>query len=82
MCEEIHVRTLLLGTVMVVAIAGAPTMVTAQDANPNRSAAAQMDDGDDGGEWGWLGLLGLAGLMGLKRRDRVEEVTRNRATVQ
>lgn len=71
-CE--HRRILGIGVAAMIAFMGvtAPSVVRAQDIDPNRTAQDfdVQDDGDT--DWGWLGLLGLAGLLGLRRRDRVE----------
>jgi MYXO-CTERM domain-containing protein len=78
--EENHVRKLVIGTTALLAVASAPVIVLAQDADPDVQRTAEAADREDRGEWGWLGLLGLAGLFGLKRRDRDEFATRERAT--
>ena len=77
--EENYVRKLVLKTLVVIAVAGAPVFAIAQDADADRSRMTQTRD-DDRGNWGLLGLLGLAGLIGLKRRDREEVIDRTRAT--
>lgn len=73
-------RKLILRTVVVLAIAGAPAFAVAQDADSDARQTARTADRDDSSNWGWMGLLGLVGLLGLKRRDREEVVTRDRAT--
>ena len=69
-------KKLILRTVVVLAIAGAPAFAAAQDADSDARQTTRAADRDDRGNWGWMGLLGLVGLLGLKRRDR-EEVVRN-----
>ncbi len=44
----------------------APSMVSAQAADPVRTTEDRDTD------WGWIGLLGLAGLAGLARRSHAE----------
>ena len=76
-------RKLILRTVVVLAIAGAPAFAVAQDADSDTRQTNRAADSDDSGDWGWMGLLGLVGLLGLKRRDREEEVVRSdRATAR
>jgi hypothetical protein len=75
------VRTLLLRTVVVLAIAGAPFAV-AQEADSDARQTARAADHEDRADWGWLGLLGLAGLLGMKRRDRDETIRSDRATAR
>jgi len=74
------VRKLMLKSIVVLAIAAAPTFAIAQDGDAAASQTARAADSGDRGNWGWMGLLGLAGLLGLKRRDRDEAVSRDRAT--
>jgi MYXO-CTERM domain-containing protein len=78
-----QVRKLILRTVVLLAIAGAPAFAVAQDAQSDaRQTTRVVDDGDDRGNWGWMGLIGLVGLLGLKRRDREEAVRNDRATAR
>jgi MYXO-CTERM domain-containing protein len=79
--EENYVRKLVLKTLVVIAVAGAPAFAIAQDADADRARVTQSGD-DDRSNWGLLGLLGLAGLIGLKRRDREEVIDRTRATAR
>jgi MYXO-CTERM domain-containing protein len=76
------VRKLLLRTVVVLAIAGAPAFAIAQQADSDARQTARAADHEDGTDWGWLGLLGLAGLLGMKRRDRDEAIRNDRATAR
>jgi MYXO-CTERM domain-containing protein len=76
------VRKLILRTVAVLAIAGAPAFAAAQDADAEARQMAGTADRDDRSDWGWMGLLGLVGLLGLKRRDREEVVRTDRATAR
>jgi hypothetical protein len=79
--EEIHVKSILIKAIAVLAVTGAPALALAQQDDRDVQRAAQAADREDRGEWGWLGLLGLAGLLGLKRRDRVDHMsTRERAS--
>jgi MYXO-CTERM domain-containing protein len=75
------VRKLILRTVVVLAIAGAPAFAIAQDADSD-TRQTRTADHEDRMDWGWLGLLGLVGLLGLKRRDREEVVRSDRATAR
>ena len=75
-------RKLILRTVVVLAIAGAPAFAVAQDADSDARQAARTANSDDRMDWGWLGLLGVVGLLGLKRRDREEVVRSDRATAR
>jgi hypothetical protein len=63
-------------------LAGAPFLVSAQQADDQDRRAEQTADRGDNSEWGLLGLLGLAGLIGLKRKDRDDVTTRDRATAR
>lgn len=63
-------KGLVIRTIAVIAIAGAPLFALAQETDAETQRAADVADRQDHGEWGWLGLLGLGGLLGLKRRDR------------
>jgi MYXO-CTERM domain-containing protein len=73
---------LILRTVVVLAIAGAPAFAVAQDADSDARHMTRTADHEDTSDWGWLGLLGLVGLLGLKRRDREEVVRSDRATAR
>jgi MYXO-CTERM domain-containing protein len=76
------VRKLILRTVVVLAIAGAPAFAVAQDADSDARQTTRAADRDDKSDWGLMGLLGLVGLLGLKRRDREEVVRSDRATAR
>jgi len=76
------VRKLILRTVVVLAIAGAPAFAVAQDTDSDAPQTTHAADRGDRGDWGWMGLLGLVGLLGLKRRDREEVVRSERATAR
>jgi MYXO-CTERM domain-containing protein len=76
------VKKLILGTLVVLAIAGAPAFAVAQDADSDARQTTRAADRDDRSDWGWMGLLGLVGLLGLKRRDREEVVRSDRATAR
>jgi MYXO-CTERM domain-containing protein len=76
------VKKLILRTVVVLAIAGAPALAAAQDTDAEARQTTGAADRDDKSDWGWLGLLGLVGLLGLKRRDREEVVRSDRATAR
>jgi len=58
-------RPVLVGSLLLVGLAGATTPAAAQD---TQNVPADRHD-DNGFDKGLLGLLGLAGLFGLKRRD-------------
>lgn len=75
-------RKLILRTVVMLAIAGAPAFAAAQDADADARQTTRAADRDDRSDWGWMGLLGLVGLLGLKRRDREEVVRTERATAR
>ena len=72
---------LILRTVAALAIAGAPALALAQQADSD-DRMTRAADSDDSSDWGWMGLLGLVGLLGLKRRDRDEAVSRDPATAR
>jgi hypothetical protein len=74
-------RKVAIRALALLMLAGAPFLVSAQQAD-DQDRAGQTADRSDNSEWGWLGLLGLAGLMGLKRRDRDNVTTRDRATAR
>ena len=75
-------RKLILRSVAALAIAGAPALALAQQADSDDRQMARAADSDDRSDWGWMGLLGLVGLLGLKRRDRDEVVRRDPATAR
>jgi MYXO-CTERM domain-containing protein len=76
------VRKLILRSVVALAIAGAPALALAQQADSDDRQMTRAADSDDRSDWGWMGLLGLVGLLGLKRRDRDEVVSRDPATAR
>ena len=74
-------RSILIKAMAVLAIAGAPALVLAQQSDSDVQRTAQAADREDHGEWGWLGLLGIVGLLGLKRREPIDHMsTRERAS--
>ena len=75
-------RKLIVRTIVVLAIAGAPALALAQEADSDARQTARTNDSEDRSNWGWMGLLGLAGLLGLKRRDRHEAVSSYRVTAR
>jgi MYXO-CTERM domain-containing protein len=77
-CEvEDQMKKVLMGTVLSLGLLAGP-VASVQAQESDQQAQESESDDDDTGMLGLLGLAGLIGLAGLMRRDRHDDVNRNR----